>query len=136
MKTKRSTECAVLMGLGACHGCASGSKLAFHEDFAHKFIAYGFFAEDRPAVGGNSKQGNLLESHFPIVSELTDNPGTMHLMDTRSICQGTSDLVIAFVGTNPTDQLITAGLPVIQAQSPRRQGKPRICGSLHRVWCN
>ena len=33
MKTKRSTECAVLMGLGACHGCASGSNLAFHVDF-------------------------------------------------------------------------------------------------------
>jgi hypothetical protein len=33
MKTKRSTECAVLMGLGACHGCASGSKLALHVDF-------------------------------------------------------------------------------------------------------
>ena len=47
MKTKRSTECAVLMGLGACHGCASGSNLAFHVDFRpHKFIAHGFFAED------------------------------------------------------------------------------------------
>jgi hypothetical protein len=33
MKTKRSTECAVLMGLGACHGCASGINLAFHVDF-------------------------------------------------------------------------------------------------------
>src|SRR6201998_1831176 len=33
MKTKRSTECVVLMGLGACHGCASGSNLAFHLDF-------------------------------------------------------------------------------------------------------
>jgi len=33
MKNKRSTECAVLMGLGAWHGCASGSKLAFQLDF-------------------------------------------------------------------------------------------------------
>ena len=33
MKTKRSRECTVLIGLGACHGCASGSKLAFHVDF-------------------------------------------------------------------------------------------------------
>ena len=40
------------MGLGACHGCASGSDLAFHVDFRHKFIAYGFFAEDTPGSGG------------------------------------------------------------------------------------
>jgi hypothetical protein len=33
------------MELGACHECASGSNLAFHVDFVHKFIAYEFFAE-------------------------------------------------------------------------------------------
>jgi hypothetical protein len=36
------------MELGACHECASRSNLAFHVDFVHKFIAYGFFAEDTP----------------------------------------------------------------------------------------
>jgi hypothetical protein len=59
MKTKRSTECAVLMGLGACHGCASGSKLAFHLDFAHKFIAYGFFAEDSCQRRAPASEGSL-----------------------------------------------------------------------------
>ena len=33
MRTKRSTECAVPIGLGACHGCDSGRNLALHVDF-------------------------------------------------------------------------------------------------------
>jgi hypothetical protein len=64
MKTKRSTECAVLMGLGACHGCASGSKLAFHEDFAHKFIAYGFFAEDSRLLMVGRRDRDPEKCHF------------------------------------------------------------------------
>src|SRR6516164_2728836 len=33
IETKRSRECAVLMELGACHECASGSNLVFRVDF-------------------------------------------------------------------------------------------------------
>jgi hypothetical protein len=48
MKTKRSTECAVLMGLGACHGCASGSKLAFHVDFRAQIYRVRIFCGGQP----------------------------------------------------------------------------------------
>src|SRR5215472_4455634 len=33
IETKRGRECAVLMELGACHECATGSNLVFREDF-------------------------------------------------------------------------------------------------------
>jgi hypothetical protein len=48
MKTKRSTECAILMGLGACHGCASGSKLAFHVDFRAQIYRVRIFCGGQP----------------------------------------------------------------------------------------
>jgi hypothetical protein len=63
------------MELGACHECASRSNLAFHVDFVHKFIAYGFFAEDNecpPTLGShfvnNSLYYVLTQSPFVLAS--------------------------------------------------------------------
>jgi hypothetical protein len=63
MKTKRSTECAVLMGLGARHGCASGSKLAFHVDFRPQIYRVRIFC------GGQRSCRRDLLDHMIVLNE-------------------------------------------------------------------
>jgi hypothetical protein len=54
MKIKRSTECAVLMGLGACHRCASRRNLAFHVDFCSQIHRVRIFC------GGQGRQNDTV----------------------------------------------------------------------------
>jgi hypothetical protein len=70
MKAKRSTECAVLMGLGACHGCASGSKLAFHVDFRAQIYRVRNFCGGQLLVGDDTNDQNLYQKGAPIYNAL------------------------------------------------------------------
>jgi hypothetical protein len=73
MKTKRSTECAVLMGLGACHGCASGSNLAFHLDFRPQIHRARIFCGGQPtaklpnAIGVFGEETSMATDPVPVM---------------------------------------------------------------------
>jgi len=56
MKIKRSTECAVLMELGACHGCPRGCNLAFHVDFRLQIHRVRIFCGGQPILGRTQAQ--------------------------------------------------------------------------------
>ncbi len=56
IETERSSEGAVLMELGACHECASGSNLALHVDFCSQIHRV------RILCGGQATGGTITRS--------------------------------------------------------------------------